>query len=537
MRLFLCRMTMHDMPKNNKYDSWFELRELHHDLKGKSITGGVSTSAYQLISFALNLLATFVLARMLLPSDFGLVGMVTAFTGFAAIIQDLGLSMAVIQKDRINHQQVSNLFWINVAVCVGIGLSFVLFSPLIVDLYHHDTRIYPIIFSYAAGISLNSVAIQHNALLSRQMKFGIIARGEIMASALSVVCGIGAALLGMGYWAIVIMNISSGLFYNIIIWILCDWRPSLPVRKQGIRDFLNFGAGISGFNVINYFSRNADNVLIGQRLGPAEVGFYSKAFQLLMLPLNQLRNPLVTVAVPAMSSLKNDAERYINYYRRFVFILAFFSMPVVACLALFSPELIRIVLGTQWAPSSTIFRGLALSGFIQPVASSIGLVMISSGYSGRYFIWGCINASITILGFLIGIHWGVMGVVLSMVITTYGLLLPSLWYSFKGTPLRIRDFFREISQPFLHTIIIFCLLWISRSLLKSLIHPLALFFLTMPTGIAVYYFSWKLYPSGRKKIKAIEEVFNIVHEKYIGTIPVLNKAFYRPEAGESKRPL
>jgi len=518
---------MNSFKRYRLYSKWFDSGKRDSDLKEKSIKGGISTSVYQVVSFGLNMLATFVMARILLPSDFGLVGMVTAFTGLASIVQDLGLSMAVVQREQISHRQVSNLFWVNIFVCLCIGLVFVCISPLIVSLYHNDSRIYPILFSYAAGIAIGGVSIQHNALLTRRMKFALIAKGQIISSILSVFCGVGAALLGMGYWAIVILNLSVSIFYSGFAWLLCDWRPSLPSKSQGIVEFLHFGAGISGFNIINYFSRNSDNVLLGQRLGPTVVGFYSKAFQLLMLPLNQLRNPLVTVALPAMSALSSDPMRYINYYKKYVFLLSFFSMPVVVCLGFFSNELILIVLGKQWLPSGQIFRGLAISGFIQPVASSIGLVMISSGHSSKYFIWGCINAAVTIGGFLVGIHWGVNGIVYSLAITTYGLLLPSLWFAFRGTPLRIRFFFNEILSPICHTAILCFIVWVLDFLFNRFIGPLSFFCLVIPIGIGFYYLSWKCYPSGRKKVKTIEEVVSMCLNKVTTGMPIFGSLIRR----------
>lgn len=496
-----------------RYQYWFDSHALQDDLKAKSISGGISTTANQFISFGLNLISTFVLARILLPSDFGLVGMVTAFTGFAHIIKDLGLSTAVIQKEEISHRQVSNLFWINIFICFIIACLFAALSPLIVSIYHHDQRIYPIIFSYAAGIIISGFALQHTALMCRKMLFTHIAKGNILATLISVACGIGAALSGMGYWSIVILNISVDLFNTCFVWYFCNWRPSSYKKRQPVKDFIRFGIGLSGSNTINYFSKNADNVLIGSAMGPAEVGFYSKAYQLLMLPINQLRTPLTLVATPALSALRKDAWRYVNYYRKYLFILAFFSMPLVACLAIFSRELILIVLGSQWVESSHIFRVLAIAGFILPVANSRGLVMVSTGQTRRLLYMVFFLSSITILGFFIGIRWGTMGVALSLPVTTYLLLIPSLVYSFRNTPVRISHFFEEIMLPAIHSAVMAGSLLLARMLLLPFFSPLIIFIILAPAGVAFYYLSWKLYPAGRKKLANIDDLKTIFIDK------------------------
>lgn len=504
------------MKKKNeflRYQYWFDSGNLQKDLKAKSISGGISTTANQFISFALNLISTFILARILLPSDFGLVGMVTAFTGFAHIIKDLGLSTAVIQKEKITHRQVSNLFWINVMICFIIACLFAILSPLIVSIYHHDKRIYPIIFSYTAGIVISGFALQHTALMCRKMLFTRIAKGNILATFIGVSCGIGAALAGMGYWAIVILNISVDFFNTCFVWYLCDWRPSLYKKKYSVKDFIRFGIGLSGSNTINYFSKNIDNVLIGSVMGPAAVGFYSKAYQLLMLPINQLRTPLTLVATPALSALRMDTWRYINYYKKYLFILAFFSMPLVACLAIFSKELILIVLGGQWVESSHIFQALAIAGFILPVANSRGLVMVSTGQTKRLLYMVFFLSSITILGFFIGVQWGTMGVAISLPITTYLLLIPSLYYAFKNTPIKVSHFFAEIMLPVIHSFAMAAILLGFRNILLGFLSPLSTFFILTPIGITFYYLSWKLYPKGRKKLSNIDELKSILVEK------------------------
>lgn len=506
-------MSIHS--KYRRYIYWFDSRDRNEELKTKSIKGGISTTASQLFSFSLNLISTFILARLLLPEDFGLVGMVTAFTGFANIIKEMGLSMAVIQKEHITHKQVSNLFWINVLICFFIGILFSLLSPLIVTLYHHDTRIYPIIFSYAFSIFISGFSIQHNALMTRKMLFTALAKVNIFSTFLSVCFGIAAGLLGLGYWAIVILNFSLIFFSTCFVWIWCDWRPSFPSKNQKIKGFLKFGAGLSGTNIITYFSRNSDDIIIGRMLGPASVGFYSKAYQLLMLPINQLRAPLTAVAIPALSALKNDAARFSNYYKKYIFILAYFSMPLVICLGIFSKELILLVLGPQWVESSYLFQILAFAGFILPVSNSRGMVMIAMGQTKRLFFMVSVMTLVTVGGFFVGIHWGMTGVAVSLVITTYVLLVPTLYYSFKNSPLTVSGFFIEIAYPLLHSLAMAGFLLFTRLILSGHLSEVIVFLFAVPLGTIFYYFSWKIYPAGKSRSIHIDDLFLVIIEKLL----------------------
>jgi PST family polysaccharide transporter len=342
------------------------------------------------------------------------------------------------------------------------------------------------------------------------MLFGSIAKANTISAFLSVILGVSTAFLGWGYWALVVLNLSAIVFNTAFLWVYCNWRPSILIRKQPVKEFLHFGAGISGFNIVNYITRYSDNVLIGARIGATALGFYTKAYQLLLLPLNQLRNPLMTVAIPAMSKLKSQPNEYVNYYRKYVFLLAFSSMPLVAYLAIFSKELILIVLGTNWLQSSNIFRVLAIMGFIEPVLTSTGLVMISTGQSKKFFTIGCITSISTITGFFIGIHWGVIGVATSFVVSTYLQMIPILHFSFKGTPVRVRYFFQEILYPVIYTLVMCALLISIKALLKGYLSPLVSFLILAPFGLGFYYLSWKTTAKGRKKLSYIDSIFLLI---------------------------
>jgi len=504
---------MNKYKKYRSYAKWFDSEELHRNLRDKSIKGGISTTGSQAIRFGLSLVSTYILARILIPADFGLIGMVVAFTGFASIIQDMGLSMAVIQKERISHQQVTNLFWINVMICSALALIFGLLSPFIVAFYHNDHRLYPIIWSYAIGIAISGLSIQHSALMTRRMLFTTLAKCNIGATLLSVVCGVASALWGWGYWAIVILNISSIFFNTILLWIICDWRPSLPKRRQSITEFVHFGAAISGFNIVNYFSKNSDNIIIGKYVGPTAVGFYTKAYGLLMLPITHLKTPLTTVALPAMSKLQNDPIQYINYYKKYVFVVAFFSMPLIAILGIFAKEIIYVILGSQWLPSSAIFQVLAIASFIEPVSSSSGLVMVSSGKTKKYFLTGCVSSVLFIAGFFISAKWGVMGITASFAITTYILLLPTLIYSFRNTPIKLSMFFGEILLPMLHSFALVVVLLLTNRIFSLFVSSIPAAIFSSILGISFYYFSWKIYPQGRNKFDNIKILLDFITKK------------------------
>jgi PST family polysaccharide transporter len=235
-------------------------------------------------------------------------------------------------------------------------------------------------------------------------------------------------------------------------WFACKWVPGLPSRKAGVGAMIKFGADLVSFDVVNYFARNLDNILIGRFLGAATLGLYSKAYQLLMMPITNLRGPINSVAMPALSRLQSDPETYRDYYLKCVSLLAFVSMPLVAFMFVCTDQLITLLLGTQWLGAGVLFKILAVAAFIQPVSGTTGMVLISTGQSRLYLKLGLISSLFICLSFVAGLPWGAKGVATGYAIINYVLLFPVLFYSFKNTAVNIKDFFSAIIKPLIASI-------------------------------------------------------------------------------------
>jgi len=497
--------------RKKSYEKWFTKNYLKKDLKSQSVRGGFNTISGQLISFALTISSTAILGRLLTPKDYGLVAMVTAITGFISIFKDLGLSTAVIQKDEIDQPQVSALFWMNILISSVIALVIAAIGPLLVYFYHEE-RLFYITIVFSVSVLFTGFSLQHNALMNRQMKFKNLSFISIISTTASIAIAILMAYNNWGYWAIVASMILTPVFSTILLWMYCDWRPDFVFRDYNIRSYIKFGAGITGFDLINYFSRNVDNVLIGKFIGPQALGLYSKAYALLLLPITQLRTPLNSVALPALSTLQKEKAKFKEFYEKYVLILSFFSMPVVVYLAVFSKEIIQIVLGDQWIAASKIFQLLAISSFIQPVSGTKGVVMISTGETKKYFIFGIVNAVFIICSFIIGLNWGIEGIAVSYAIANYLILYPSLKYAFGGTDITVAAFFKTISFPVVFSFIAGMAMFAFRYYLQYW-SPFALLICGIFICGTVYLTLWNSSERSRKKFKEVYQLKNTFFNK------------------------
>ena len=498
--------------EEKQQEKWFETQHLKDDLKSRSVKGGFMTVAGQIVSFVMNISSTILLARLLSPEDYGLVAMVTAVTGFVTIFKDLGLSAAVIQKEQITQKQVTAVFWINVFISLGLALIVSLLAPVLVDFYDEE-RLFYITLVFSISIFISGLSLQHNALMKRQMKFQSLTLINTACAFASIIVGVLLAWYGFGYWAIVAITVLFPSFLTVALWIVCDWRPGFSLRADDVSSYIKFGAGITGFDLINYFSRNMDNVLIGKFVGSVALGLYTKAYQLLMLPITQLRDPLNGVALPALSTLQNDPEKYRSYYKRFLFTLSFFSMPAVVFMAVFSEELILIVLGDQWIRASMIFRILAFVGFIQPLLSTVGLVMITSGNIKRYFTWGVINAVSVVTAFFIGVQWGVDGVAKAYVVVSYLLFFPTLFYCFHKSTISVSLFLREISFPAVFSLICGVAMYFFRDYFHDL-HDIILCATGFLVGAVLYFMLWFSSSTSRHRAYQVLEIGSVLTNKF-----------------------
>ncbi|MFY9619536.1 MAG: lipopolysaccharide biosynthesis protein [Pyrinomonadaceae bacterium] len=426
-------------------DRHFRTDFLKDDLTGRSVRGGVVTVASQGLKFCSAIGATIILARLLTPADYGLIGMVAVVTGFVSMFKDMGLSVATIQKEEINAEQISTLFWINVLLSIAVMLVMVAIGP-IVAWFYGEPRLTLITICFAQVALIGGLTSQHEALVRRQMRFTVLAVLEISSLIVGIFVAVALAWYGARYWALVASQLAQTLMYAVGIWIVCGWRPGMPVRNSGVRSMFAFGSNLTGFHVINYFARNLDNMLIGKFWGSWQLGLYGKAYQLLLLPIDQINSPIATVALPVLSRLTDSPERYRKAYLRILQKVAILTMPIMAFMIACSDWMVRLVLGPQWIDASRIFAVLGIVGMVQPIANTTGWLFMTQGRTRHMFQWGLIGSSIIISSIVLGLPWGAIGVATSYSLVSLLIVTPLLfWFVGREGPVRTMDFYRAVA--------------------------------------------------------------------------------------------
>ncbi len=422
------------------------------DLKRKSVRGGLITMVSQGISVSIQLVSTVALARMLAPADYGIVAMVTTITAFAGIFRDLGLSSAVIQKDELTHAQMSNLFWLNTAMGALLTLLMAAISPAVAWFYGRPELV-KLTLLLSTTFFLGSLGTQHGALMQRDLQFARRAVATVAGSLATLVIAMMLAWRGYGYWSLAWGNVAGVVVTTVLLFALSSFRAKWWTNGAGIDSMLKFGAHLTVFDVVNFFQRNSDNILIGRYWGGEALGFYNRAYQLLMFPISNIRGPINAVAFPVMSRLQDQPDALRAYYLKVTSMIALVTMPMVAFFWVESAVVIELALGRQWLDAVPIFAALALAGFIQPAFGFIGSLMLSMGRGKTYAQCGIFNSVILVSCIVIGLPWGGQGVAWGYAIGNYVILYPSLRWVYRGTKITVGDFTLACGWPVLLSVV------------------------------------------------------------------------------------
>lgn len=508
----------------DRRDAHFRTDQLQVDLGGRTARGGAVTIASQALKFLIGMVGSVILARLLTPQDYGLVGMVAIVMGFVSMFQYLGLSSATIQWARLTHQQVSTLFWINLGLSIAITLVTAASAPLLAWFFQ-EPRLLWITIAYAFTIALSGLGIQHEAILGRQMRFTALAIIEIVSISLGLLIAGLAAWYGAGYWALVLNTYVMFSGIALGAWVACRWRPGLPVRGSGVRSMLSYGGNLTGFNVMTFFARNLDNTLIGRFWGPAQLGLYAKAYQLLLLPMQHINAPVAAVAIPALSRLVDSPERYRNAYFKVLEKIAMITMPGVVFMIGTSDWLVLFLLGPQWQQTARIFMLLGIAAFIQPVTKTCWWLFSTQSRTRDLLHWGMMGGAIAIISIVIGLRWGAVGVALAYAISDLCVTTPVLfWYVGREGPIRTRDFYRTIAPSVCASLCALVILFLSRPWLQHFQYLFIRLFLGFWITVGVSVLVLVLIPAGRSALQRSAELLPLLLKRKNPTVEVASAA-------------
>lgn len=481
-----------------KFSKFADTGTVRRNLKRKSVRGVLFMVSAGGIDFVIRLASTFLLARLLSPTDFGLVAMVVSVTGIAEQFSELGLSTATIQCRELSHQQVTNLFWINVGTGCLFSLVICGLAPGIARFYDNPGLV-PMTLAISTTFFWGGLTVQHQALLSRQMKQAHLAAVRLSASFLSLIVAIVLAVNHFGVWALAWREVARAFFVAAGVWLFCRWIPGLPRRNADIGGLLRYGSHLTLYQLANACVSQLDRLLIGRFFGASPLGMYRQAQQLILAPIEQLRSPVYSVASPSLSILQGDPDRYRRYYQRIALVISLATMPLGLFIAIYAEEIAHVVLGPKWIAATVFLRIFGLVAFLKPSLDTSGVVMLTYGLSKRLLVLSLTYNAFFAAFMFAGICWGAEGVALSNVVTVVLLMFPMLYFALRRTPVTVGAFFSAISTPAIASAVMAGVLLVFRYFISRYGMAVSLFS-SLAVGSVIYTTVVLLLPGGRREV-------------------------------------
>ena len=476
-------------------------------LRQKTISGIGWATVSKLISQGLRIVLVIILARLLTPEDFGLLGMVVVFTGFAGIFSDAGFGPALIQKAEIEERHLSSVFWIGLIIgscLLGLTISA---APSIAAFYD-EPQLEPLATAIAFNFIIVSFTVVPAALLRRSMRFKLLTLVNLTAMVLSGGAAIIFALFGFGVWTLVWKALLSSACTALGLWILVDWKPRFVFQGKAVRELLNFSGNLMGFSTFNYWVRNADNLLIGKVVGSAGLGLYTRAYSVLLLPVRHFTSIVGQVMFPALSRIQGNKKRVKRAFLRANRGIALVTVPMMLGLFVIAKPFVLATFGPKWEAVIPMMKIFCLIGVIQPSVSTVGWLYLSQGRADWQFRWGIGSGIFYMCCFIVGIQWGVMGVATAYALGNLVLWYPGILIPGKLVGLSFWEFIENLGGVFGSSLVMAGVLWATVAAVPASWPSFAVLVAGIAIGVIVYWGTVEIF-----KVKAYSEMRDLIGEQ------------------------
>lgn len=458
---------------------------MNYNIREKTIIGVKWSITSQWVNQSFVFAITIVLARILGPKVYGLIGMITVFTGFATVFGDFGLGDAIIQRKELEPRHLNAVFWTNIFIGSFLTLLMVTLAPVVAWFYKE-----PMLLALTAVIALkfifDSMFAVQVALLYRKMQFRALAGIQIGSTVISGLVGLGMALNGMGPWSLVAQTLGASVVSFAVSWKLGNWRPRFSLNLRDCKELFGFSTYILGYNIVNYWARTLDNLLIGRLIGPTALGIYSRAYSMMLMPLNQVSRVVGKVMFPALSVIQDDKLRTKRAYLKSVSVIGLITFPMMIGAFAISEHFIPALLGEKWAGVIPIFKIFCWIGLLQSINSTMGWIYLSQGRARLYFTMGLIFTIALVVAFIVGIRWGIIGVSWSYFIFNLIIFYPSCIIPSRLINITFYEILNKLGPAFICALVMGVVVWMVGLILPVDMSHWMFIAIQIPLGVVVY---------------------------------------------------
>lgn len=415
-------------------------------LSDSAVRGVLWTGGGQLLRQIVQIGSQLVLARLLAPDDFGMLGMALVFIGIGQLLADFGIGSAIVQARELGPKVLSTCFWLNLAVGAALMLLVLACAPLIARFYARPDLL-PLVAVLSLNLLLSAMQTVPMGLLYRDMRFADLARAQVLGTLGAAAVAIGMAWAGFGAWALIAQPLAGTSLMLLVAWRATGWLPRLECSYIQARPLMRFSMALLGTNLVGYANRNVDGLLIGRFLGAGPLGVYSLAIQIMLFPLQQISGVIVRVLFPTLAQIQDDLPRLRSAYLKAVSTIALITFPLMTGLFSLASDFVQVFFGHTWAEMAPILRVLCWVGLLQSIGTTVGTIYLSLGRAEIAMRVTVIGAPVLVLGIASGLPWGIFGVAVGYACASAVLFVYTLVEAFRLIDLRLVAFFLQIIRP------------------------------------------------------------------------------------------
>lgn len=414
-------------------------------LKDKTIKGiiwsGIERFSVQIIQWSVLI----VMARILTPEDYGLVGMLVIFISVASSLTDSGFTQALIRKQNRTDTDCCSALYFNIVVSVLMYAILFTISPLVARFYN-EPRLVGLMRVLCIVVIINSFGIVQHALFSAKIDFRTLAKVSVTTAFLSGLCGVSLAYSGNGVWALVWQQIIGASTGCILIWIISSWRPKMLFSWQSLSEMFSFGGKLMISGLIDTIYSNLYSMIIGKTFSARSLGFYTQARNFTKLPSAGFTGVLQRVTYPVLSTIQDDDDRLRSDYRLLLRLSAFIIFPILCLIGGLSEPLVNLVLGRQWTFAAVLIVPLCLSGMWYPIhAINLNLLQVK-GRSDLFLRLEVIKKMVGVTVIFVSIPYGLIVMCWCTIVSSLFCLIINTHYTGKLIQVGILLQFRDLSS-------------------------------------------------------------------------------------------
>ncbi|MCC6198197.1 MAG: MOP flippase family protein [Burkholderiales bacterium] len=454
------------------------------DLGIRATRGVLWTGAGQILRQVVQIVGSIVLARLLAPNDFGLLGMAMFFVGIGQLFADFGIGSAIVHARSEDRIVLSSCFWLNVAVASVLALVLLGASPLIADFYRRPD-LTSVVAVLALNLMLAGLQVVPQALLFRDMRFGDLARAQVLGSLAGAIVAIAFAWLGAGVWALVAQPLVGSTVALLISMAALSWRPRFEFSWPLVEPLARFSFALLGTNLVGYANRNVDSLLVGRFLGASALGLYSMAIQLMLYPLQQVSSVIVRVLFPTLVQIRGDLPRFRSAYLRAVGAIAVVAFPMMGGLFAVADDFVTVVFGPGWIGMTPVLRVLSWVGMLQSVGTTVGVIYLATGRPAIALRVTVVAAPLLIGGMAAGLPWGILGVAIGYAAASLLLFYYSAGTAFGLVYISLRELHEVVYRPLLSTLVMVGAVTLTKSMIPDVPTSIRLA-IAVTSGVVAY---------------------------------------------------